>query len=288
MGEKVETDIEQLAVIGAGVMGRGVAIAAAQVGLTVHLVDKHEDILKSCEKLMRQDIRQYRMLSSIKMPTDEILSNIILTTEYESVAEVDFLVENITEDWDLKQPIYKTIDKTVKPSCIFAANTSTISITKIAALTSRPHKVIGMHFMNPVPMKPTVEVIKAVHTSDETVDTTFDFLKLIKKKGVIVGDAPGFVSNRVLMLTINEAAFLVHEGTAKPTEVDQIFRECFSHKMGPLELGDLIGLDTILLSIEGLYKAYSDSKFRPCPLLQKMVYAGHYGRKSGRGFFQYE
>jgi len=169
----------------------------------------------------------------------------------------------------------------------FAANTSAYSITRIGSLTQRPDRVLGMHFMNPVPLKPTVEVIRAFHTSQATVDTALALLKGMGKEGIVVNDMPGFVSNRVLMLTINEAVWLVQDQVATPEDVDRIFVTCFGHKMGPLETADLIGLDTILFSIEVLYESFNDSKYRPCPLLRKMVDAGLHGRKSGQGFYSY-
>ena len=171
---------------------------------------------------------------------------------------------------------------------MFAANTSAIPITRIASLTRRPARVIGMHFMNPVPLKPVVEVIRGYYTADETVALAQGLLAGMGKEGVVVNDSPGFVSNRVLMLTINEAIFLLHEGVAAAEDVDKIFKGCFGHKMGPLETADLIGLDTILLSIEVLYESFNDSKYRPCPLLKKMVDAGLYGQKSGQGFYTYQ
>ena len=171
---------------------------------------------------------------------------------------------------------------------IFAVNTSAISITSIAAFTERQQQVIGIHFMNPVPLKRVVEVIKAYHTSDETLEITKQLLTKIGKESVVVNDWPGFVSNRVLMLTVNEAAYLVQDGVASAKDVDKIFKGCFEHKMGPLETADMIGLDTILYSVEVLYESFNDSKYRPCPLLKKMVNAGLLGRKSGQGFYNYK
>jgi len=180
------------------------------------------------------------------------------------------------------------LDNVCPDHCIFAANTSAIPITRIGSATSRPEKVIGMHLMNPVPMKKMVELIPGHHTSQETIDEAKKFLAGMDKECIIVKDSPGFVSNRVLMLTINEAIFLVHEQVADAKDVDNIFKSCFGHKMGPLETADLIGLDTILYSIEMLYESFSDSKYRPCPLLKKMVDAGLHGRKSGKGFYNYD
>jgi 3-hydroxybutyryl-CoA dehydrogenase len=171
---------------------------------------------------------------------------------------------------------------------VFAANTSAISITRIGSFTGRPDRVLGMHFMNPVPLKPVVEVVRGHHTSQTTLDTAHRLLDQMGKEGIVVEDYPGFVSNRVLMLTINEAIWLVQDRVARAEDVDRIFRTCFGHKMGPLETGDLIGLDTILDTLEVLYESFNDPKFRPCPLLRKMVDAGLHGRKSGSGFYPYE
>jgi 3-hydroxybutyryl-CoA dehydrogenase len=201
--------------------------------------------------------------------------------------EADFLIENVVERWDVKRDLYQRIDSVCPGRTIFAANTSAIPITRIASATRRPAKVLGIHFMNPVPLKRSVEVIRGYHTSEETIDAARGLLARMDKECILVNDSPGFVSNRVLMLTINEAIFLVSERVATPADVDRIFKECFGHKMGPLETADLIGLDTILLSLESLYESFSDSKYRPCPLLKQMVDAGLHGRKSGAGFYPY-
>jgi len=219
---------------------------------------------------------------------DEVLARIRFTESYDDFAETDFVVENATEKWDIKKGIYPRLDEACPERAVFAANTSCISITKIAGATRRPGKVLGMHFMNPVPLKPMVEVIRGHHTSEATLATAFQLLTQMGKDGIVVNDYPGFVSNRVLMLTINEAVCLVHDGVAAADQVDHLFKTCFGHKMGPLETADLIGLDTILYSIEVLYESYNDSKYRPCPLLRKMVDAGLHGRESGKGFYDYE
>jgi 3-hydroxybutyryl-CoA dehydrogenase len=217
----------------------------------------------------------------------EVMERITFTTDYAPFAECDFVVENATEKEAIKKTIYPVIDEVCPAHAVFAANTSCISITRIGSWTGRPDRVLGMHFMNPVPLKPTVEVIRGFHTTQETIDTAQALLAAMGKEGIVVNDMPGFVSNRVLMLTINEAAWLIQDGVAPVEDVDRIFVTCFGHKMGPLATGDLIGLDTILYSIEVLYESYADSKYRPCPLLKKMVDAGLHGRKSGRGFYDY-
>ena len=193
----------------------------------------------------------------------------------------------MTEDWEIKKEVYEAIDRICPPRCVFAVNTSCISITKVGAVTRRPSQVIGMHFMNPVPLKATVEVIRGFHTSEETIATARSFLAGMGKQAIVVNDFPGFVSNRVLMPMVNEAAMLVQDGVAPAEDIDRLFKQCFGHKMGPLETADLIGLDTILKSIVVLHESFGDSKYRPCPLLVKMVDAGLLGRKSGRGFYTY-
>lgn len=282
--------LRRIGVIGAGVMGVGVAQTLAQTQHDVVLIDINEDILEHAKGQIYQNIRLNRLFNppqdSNKTP-NEIISQITFTTDYTQCHDVDFVVENSTEKWQIKKAIYPQLDEICPPHAVFAANTSCISITRIGSVTQRPDRIVGMHFMNPVPMKPTVEVIRGYHTSEETLNTAKQFLAGMSKDCIVVNDSPGFVSNRVLMLTINEAAFLLHEGVSNAEDVDQIFKKCFGHKMGPLETADLIGLDTILYSIEVLHNSFADSKYRPCPLLQKMVDAGLYGRKSGAGFYTY-
>ncbi|CAM5698241.1 3-hydroxyacyl-CoA dehydrogenase family protein [Kitasatospora aureofaciens] len=283
------SDIHTVGVVGAGVMGTGLAQALAQTGHRVLLVDRTKEILAAAERTIAQGLRFGRVLGA-KGPKEDrrtVLGRIGLTTDYEGFDQADFVIENITEDWGLKKGVYERLDAVCPERTVFAANTSVIPITRIGAATSRPDRVLGMHFMNPVPLKPTVEMIRGHHTSAATVDTARTLLSQLGKEGILVEDSPGFVTNRVLMLTVNEAVYLVHEGVAGAEEVDRIFKTCFGHTMGPLETADLIGLDTILQSVEGLYTAFSDSKYRPCPLLVRMVDAGLLGRKSGQGFYNY-
>lgn len=216
------------------------------------------------------------------------MERIAFTTDYQVLADADFLIENVTEKWTIKKQLYTRIDAICPDHTIFAANTSAILITRIASLTERAPKVVGIHFMNPVWSVPMVEVIRGQSTSDETVESTRRLLAKMRNDYAIVNDSPGFVSNRVLMLTINEAIHLVQEQVASAEDVDRIFRKCFSHKMGPLETADQIGLDTILFSIEVLSGSFQDSRFKLCELLRKMVDEGLYGRKSGRGFYTYD
>jgi 3-hydroxybutyryl-CoA dehydrogenase len=276
-------------VVGAGVMGVGVAQNLAQTGHRVLLVDVGDAVLERARAEIEKALRFHAMFSGQKSAEKpaQVLERITFTTSYDGFSEADFVVENVTEKWELKSPIYPVLDAVCPPHACFAANTSAYSITRIGALTSRPDRVLGMHFMNPVPLKPTVEVIRGFHTSQGTIDTAQAMLKAMGKEGIVVNDMPGFVSNRVLMLTINEAVWLVQDQVATAEDVDRIFVTCFGHRMGPLATGDLIGLDTILYSVEVLYEAYGDPKFRPCPLLKKMVDAGLHGRKTGKGFFEY-
>ena len=283
--------IETVGVIGAGVMGVGVAQTLAQAGYSVVLVDAVPGALEHARQKIGQGVRFYHLLRrdlALKpLDPETAVARITFTTDLVPLRESDFVIENVTEKWAVKQPIYAKMDQICPPHCLFAANTSAIPITQIAGATQRPSQVIGLHFMNPVPLKDTIEVIRGYHTSDETLQTALQLLASLGKTGIVVKDSPGFVSNRVLMLTVNEAIFLVHEGVAEAEAVDQIFKECFGHKMGPLETADLIGLDTILLSLEVLYEQLNDPKFRPCPLLRQLVHAGLYGRKSGHGFYTY-
>jgi 3-hydroxybutyryl-CoA dehydrogenase len=282
-------DIRAVGVIGAGVMGVGVAQSLAQASCRVVLVDLSEEILAQAKKTIINNLRLQRMLEKARPAESiaQIMERITFTTDYTCFTDVNFVIENITEKWDSKKHIYPQIDELCPEHCIFAANTSAISITRIGSLTRRPDRVLGMHFMNPVPMKAMVETIRGYHTSEETIATAKSLLAMMGKEGIVVNDMPGFVSNRVLMLTVNEAIYLVQDGVAPAEDVDTIFKSCFGHKMGPLETADLIGLDTILYSVEVLYESYNDSKYRPCPLLKKMVDAGLYGRKSGQGFYTY-
>lgn len=281
--------ISTVGVAGAGVMGRGVAQAAAQKGMRVVLLDVADDILAAADNEIRQAIRFAAMLdkNSVIDSADDICQRIEFTTDIGQLAKVDFLVENVSEKVAIKQVLYPQLDSVCKSDCVFAVNTSAISITRVGSWTGRADRVVGMHFMNPVPMKPLVEVIRAHHTSEGTIGTAKQFLGQLGKEAVLVNDMPGFVSNRILMLTVNEAVFVVQDQVSTPRDVDRIFKGCFGHKMGPLETADLIGLDTILFSLEVLYESYNDPKFRPAPLLRKMVDAGLHGRKSGEGFFKY-
>ncbi|MCK4765140.1 MAG: 3-hydroxyacyl-CoA dehydrogenase family protein [Candidatus Aminicenantes bacterium] len=283
-------DIKTIAVVGAGVMGSDIALDLSCFGYNVILKDLDNETLEKAEDKIEKDFKMVKMMKKdIKaLSSSDILGNITFTTSYEDFAGVDFLIENIIEDWEQKKALYLELQKVCREDIIFGVNTSCISITKIGALMPYPEKVIGMHFMNPVPLKRIVEVIRGFHTADETVESVKAFLKTLGKRAVVVKDFPGFVTNRVSHLFMNEAAFLVQDQVAEPAAIDLIFTQGFGHKMGPLATADLIGLDTVMQSLDVLYESYQDPKFRCCPLLRKMVDAGLLGRKSGKGFFEYK
>jgi 3-hydroxybutyryl-CoA dehydrogenase len=279
----------KVGVIGAGVIGIGVAQSLAQTGHMVILIDISHDILERARRDIGKDLK-FGALFDVKVREadhSEILSRIEFTTDYDRLSEVDMVVENSTESWSVKESIYPRLDRICRPNCILAANTSAISITRLAAATQRPDRVIGIHFMNPVAQKSVVEVIKGAHSSEETLQAVRSFLHQLGKRAIVVNDMPGFVSSRVLMLAINEAIFTVQDKVASPSDIDEIFVKCLAHKMGPLATADLIGLDTVLHTLDVLYQSYNNSKYRACPLLRQMVKAGIRGRKSGKGFFEY-
>jgi 3-hydroxybutyryl-CoA dehydrogenase len=287
MGEHV---VDLVGVVGAGTMGIGVSHCLAEGGVGVVVADLTQEILDRAEWEIRRNTVNYRLLrQGRELPsTDEVLSRIEFTTDLTRFEKVDHVIENVTEKWSVKEGVYRRLDEICPPHAVFGVNTSAISITRVAGLTSRPAQVAGTHLMNPVPLMPLVEVIRGFHTSDETIAATRDLFAAVGKDTIVVEDSPGFVTNRVMMLMVNEAIFLLQDGVAGATDIDRLFRDCFGHKMGPLETCDLIGLDTVLLSLEVLYDSFNDPKYRPAPLLRKLVDAGLHGRKTGRGFHTYE
>ena len=276
-------------VVGAGNIGAGVVTDLVLHGINAVAVDLSEEILKKAEAEVLKNIR-FAALFSKSLPRvsrEDASKRLVLTTELKDVASCDFVIENVTENWEIKKRVYEKLEKTVPPEVCFGANTSCISITQIASATRRPANVVGIHFMNPVHLKPTVEVIRGFHTSDRAVDTLLRLFSLLNKEAIIVEDLPGFVSNRISHLFMNEAAFVLQDNVATAEKIDMIFKKCFGHKMGPLETADLIGLDTVMRSLDVLYESFQDPKYRCCPLLRKLVHAGHLGRKTGKGFHVY-
>jgi 3-hydroxybutyryl-CoA dehydrogenase len=280
--------IQTVAVLGAGTMGNGIAHVFAARGFNVILRDVEQRFLdRGLDTISKNLDRQIKKGQLPEADKSAILGRIKPVTDLSAIAAADFAVEAVPENLPLKTEVLKAVDALLRKDVILASNTSTIPITALAAITSRPDRFIGMHFMNPVPVMTLVEVIRGLETSEETFSVTMALAEKLGKKPVAVNDAPGFVSNRVLMPMINEAAFCVMEGVATPEAVDDIMKLGMNHPMGPLALADLIGVDTCLAIMEVLYTGFSDSKYRPCPLLKKMVAAGRLGRKSGRGFYSY-
>jgi 3-hydroxybutyryl-CoA dehydrogenase len=280
--------IKKVAVLGAGTMGNGIAHVFARAGYNVILRDVETRFLdcglEAIGKNLDREVKKEKITAAEK---PQILARIQPTTDVSALTAADFAVEAVPEQLDLKVRLLKDVDAALRPGVILASNTSSISITQLAAQTSRPEKFIGMHFMNPVPVMALVEVIRGLATSDDTFQVTMALCEKLEKKPVAVNDAPGFVSNRVLMPLINEAAFAVMEGVATPEAVDAVMKMGMNHPMGPLELADFIGLDVCVNILEVLQTGFGDPKYRACPLLRKYVAAGWLGRKSGRGFYKY-
>jgi 3-hydroxybutyryl-CoA dehydrogenase len=280
--------IKLLGVVGAGTMGSGIAQTAARAGFSVAMADVADEFLKrglaAIEKSLQRDVDKERLSPQEKQA---IIERIKPTTELGALREADFVVEAVIENLDTKSEILRQLDEVTRPEIILATNTSSISITKLAAVTSRPECFIGMHFMNPVPVMKLVEIIRGVATSDVTNEATRQLAESMGKVAVEVNDSPGFVSNRVLMPMINEAIFALYEGVGTAESIDEIMKLGMNHPMGPLQLADFIGLDVCLAIMNVLYDGFDDSKYRPCPLLKKYVDAGWLGRKTGRGFYRY-
>ena len=269
-------------------MGNGIAHVAARSGLKVVLHDLEQSFLDraltTIEKNLDREVAKSTISADVKSAA---LSRIVATTKMSALVETDFVIEAVIENLETKSKVFQAADAITRPGVILASNTSSISITKIASKTKRPDKVIGMHFMNPVPVMTLVEVVRGLATSDETYQSTKLLAESLGKTPVAVNDFPGFVSNRVLMPMINEAIYCVMEGAGTAEAVDSVMKLGMNHPMGPLTLADLIGLDVCLDIMEVLHDGFGDSKYRPCPLLRKMVDAGHLGRKTGRGFYKY-
>ncbi|MCL6566233.1 MAG: 3-hydroxybutyryl-CoA dehydrogenase [Acidobacteriia bacterium] len=281
-------DIQTVGVLGAGTMGNGIAHVFAKFGYRVILRDIEQRFLdRALDTIAKNLDREVNKGKITEAERPEILARIRPVTELDALAAADFVVEAVPENLQTKTEVLRAVDAVVRPEVVLASNTSSISITALAAATARPDRFIGMHFMNPVPVMVLVEVIRGLQTSEETFTLTMDLARKLGKTPVAVNDAPGFVSNRVLMPMINEAAYCVQEGVATPEAVDEVMKLGMNHPMGPLALADLIGLDVCLNILEVLHAGFGDPKYRPCPLLRKMVAAGWLGRKSGRGFYTY-
>lgn len=281
-------DIRNIAIVGAGTMGSGIAQVCATYGYTVTLIDVVPEQLERAQTAIRQSVEKLHAKGRITdAQRDSALSGIRTSTEMKDAADADLVVEAVVERLEVKQEVFAQLDRLTRPEVILASNTSSISITQLGAATRRPEKVIGMHFMNPVPLMKLLEVIRGLATSDETAATVIALAKALDKVPVEAQDSPGFISNRILCPMINEAIYALMEGVGTVEAIDTVMKLGMNHPMGPLELADLIGLDVVLNIMEVLHRELGDDKYRPCPLLRRMVAAGHLGRKTGRGFYTY-
>ncbi|MBI4541347.1 MAG: 3-hydroxybutyryl-CoA dehydrogenase [Gemmatimonadetes bacterium] len=279
----------RVAVVGGGTMGNGIAHVCAQHGLSVTLIDVSEERVRAALATVARNLeRQVRKGALDEAGKEAALARITAATSLEAAAQADFVIEAAPEDQALKFDVFRRLDGIAPPAALLASNTSSISITAMAAQTTRPEKVIGMHFMNPVPVMELVEVVRGLATADATRDAVITLARRLGKTPVEVKDSPGFVSNRILAPMINEAVYCLMEGIAEPEAIDTVMRLGMNHPMGPLALADLVGLDTCLAILQVLHRDLGDDKYRPCPLLRQYVAAGWLGRKSGRGFHRYE
>lgn len=282
-------EVKKIGVVGAGTMGNGIAHVAAMNGYDVVMIDVKDEFLERALATISKNLdRMIKKEKITQADKDATLARIKKSTDLKDVADCDVVIEAVTEDIAIKLDVFKQIDSVLKKGAILASNTSSISITELAAATQRPAMVIGMHFMNPVPVMKLVEIVKGLQTSDETYQVVHQLAEKLGKTPVLVNDYPGFVSNRVLMPMINEACWALMQGVATKEAIDTVMKLGMAHPMGPFELADLIGLDVCLAIMEVLYEGFSDSKYRPCPLLRNMVKAGYLGRKTKRGFYTYE